>query len=764
MKTLLAALVALIVSASAALAGGQLTAGGRPLTGGGPRPRAYAVSPLTAGGCPSGGSIESYIYDCPTATPPYASSLVIPAVPGPATGSTSTMENIPVSALVITWPTIGDLLISNNTNSPAGLTEVDGDCVTGSGGAWITGPCGSGTGISQLTGDVTATGPGVTAATLATVNSNIGTFASVTANGKGLVTAAGNLTGDVTTSGAAATLATVNPDVGSFTSANITVDGKGRITAAASGSGGGGSPGGSNGQVQYNNSGAFGGLTNVQLTADINAFTTSLSGAAPASGGGTTNFLRADGTWAAPAGGSGGFASWPTSGTIVISPGGAGTVNPTGSAAGTGVLTALGINVGSAGAFVVNGGALGTPSGGTLTNATGLPAASVLAGALANGMTGTTQTVGDNTTKLATDAFVIANAGGGGTVTSVGLAPGFTTTIGTQNTAGQTITTTGTINAQLWPSPQTTAYTVLTSDTGALLLADGGSSFAFTLPNPASGTKGTPYQFNDETGHGYSLATAGATADFVGCSGDGGTTLAIPAKTGVSVVDTGTAYACLLYGGGGAVASVSGTAGQVTVSPTTGATVVSLPSTITANETISGNWNHTGTLQYKQAAAAPCALTDASTIAVAAGCGGVQTVTIAGNRTLGFPTGLIASTNQIMTFEVKQDGTGGRTLALASGYTPATMPLNVAANAITVFSCAMDAASSTAQCAGGQQVLPGYTIGAGAGQIPACSATTLGWRVYVTDGAATPLYNVTQSGGGSTVVPVFCDGTNWTNH
>jgi len=41
--------------------------------------------------------------------------------------------------------------------------------------------------------------------------------------------------------------------------------------------------------------------------------------------------------------------------------------------AGTGVLTALGVNVGTAGAFVVNGGALGTPSSGTLTNATGLP-------------------------------------------------------------------------------------------------------------------------------------------------------------------------------------------------------------------------------------------------------------------------------------------------------------------------------------------------------------------------------------------------------
>ena len=395
----------------------------------------------------------------------------------------------------------------------------------------------------------------------------------------------------------------------------------------------------------------------------------------------------------------------------------------------------------------------------------GSVAATIPAQALANGMTGTTQTVGDNTTKLATDAFVLANGGGSG-ITSLIVAPGFTTTIGTQNIAGQTISTGGsTINSQLWPSPQTTAYTVLTSDTGALLLANGGSSFAFTLPNPASGTKGTSYQFNDETGHGYSLATAGATADFVGCSGGGGTTLAVAANTGVSVVDTGTAYACLLYGGGGAVASVSGTAGQVTVSPTTGATVVSLPSTITANETISGNWNHTGTLQYKQVASAPCPLTDSSTIAVAATCGGVQTVTLGGNRTLGFPTGLIASTNQIMTFEVQQDGTGSRTLALASGYSPTTMPLNSAPNAVTVFSCAMDAASSTAQCAGGAPgFLSAYTIGSGAAQIPTCSATYEGMLVYVTDGASTPLYNVTQSGGGSTVVPVFCDGATWKNH
>jgi hypothetical protein len=44
-------------------------------------------------------------------------------------------------------------------------------------------------------------------------------------------------------------------------------------------------------------------LTATQATALLDVFTSSLKGVVPASGGGTTNFLRADGTWAA-AGGS----------------------------------------------------------------------------------------------------------------------------------------------------------------------------------------------------------------------------------------------------------------------------------------------------------------------------------------------------------------------------------------------------------------------------------------------------------------------------
>jgi hypothetical protein len=85
--------------------------------------------------------------------------------------------------------------------------------------------------VITLSGDVGGSGATAIAATLATVNSNVGTFAIQTVNAKGLVTAAANMTGDVTTSGGAATLATVNSNVGTFQ--GLTLDAKGRVTAAA---------------------------------------------------------------------------------------------------------------------------------------------------------------------------------------------------------------------------------------------------------------------------------------------------------------------------------------------------------------------------------------------------------------------------------------------------------------------------------------------------------------------------------------------------
>lgn len=106
--------------------------------------------------------------------------------------------------------------------------------------------------ITALTGDGSASGPGSAAFTLNTVNSNVGTFNTLTVNGKGLVTSATNtfyltgnqtttLTGDVSGSGTTsivATLATVDNNTGSFGNASavpqITVNGKGLITSASS--------------------------------------------------------------------------------------------------------------------------------------------------------------------------------------------------------------------------------------------------------------------------------------------------------------------------------------------------------------------------------------------------------------------------------------------------------------------------------------------------------------------------------------------------
>jgi hypothetical protein len=82
-------------------------------------------------------------------------------------------------------------------------------------------------------------------------------------------------------------------------------------------------------------------LTGTQATTLIDTFTSTLKGLAPASGGGTANFLRADGTWAAPGGGGGGVTQIVAGTNVTISPaGGTGvvTINSTGGGGGGTIL------------------------------------------------------------------------------------------------------------------------------------------------------------------------------------------------------------------------------------------------------------------------------------------------------------------------------------------------------------------------------------------------------------------------------------------
>ena len=130
--------------------------------------------------------------------------------------------------------------------------------------------------------------------------------------------------------------------------------------------------------------------------------------------------------------------TWATSAALAASAlvigGGAGAA-PSTTTTGTGVVTALGVNVGTAGAFVVNGGALGTPSGGTVTNLTGTASINI------NGTVGaTTATTGAFTTLSATG--LISTTQGTDAIDSFSATPAVGTDRGLlrfTNTGGNTL-------------------------------------------------------------------------------------------------------------------------------------------------------------------------------------------------------------------------------------------------------------------------------------------------------------------------------------
>jgi hypothetical protein len=147
----------------------------------------------------------------------------------------------------------------------------------------------------------------------------------------------------------------------------------------------------------------------------------------------TGNALISGGVGVAPSYGKIGLTTHVT-GTLPVANGGTGITS-----FGTGVATALGINVGTAGAFVVNGGALGTPSSGTVTNLTGTASINI------NGTVGATT----------------PNTGAFTTLSSTG-----NTTLGDASTDTATINAAATFNANAVISVNSTTNALRITQTG----------------------------------------------------------------------------------------------------------------------------------------------------------------------------------------------------------------------------------------------------------------------------------------------------------
>jgi hypothetical protein len=415
----------------------------------------------------------------------YGTASNVPVFVTNAYGQISSVTNTPI-AISGSQVTSGTLAIAvGGTNSNA--TPTAGAVVYGNGTAHVFTAAGA---LGQV---LTSQGSGAPIWTSVSGTGTVVTVSVVSANGfAGTVANA--------TSSPAITLSTTITGVlkGNGTAISAAVSGT-DYAPATSGSSilyGNGSGGFSNVTVGTGLSFATGTLTNT-VTGTVTSVAQTFTGGIISVAGSP---ITTSGTLALTvAGNSGGIpyfsstSAWASSSTLatnsIVIGGGVGNA-PSTVTTGTGVLTALGVNTGSAGAFVVNGGALGTPSSGTLTNVTGLPLTTGVTGTLAivnGGTNATTASAGFNNLSpiTTTGDLIIGNGSNSATRLGIGtngyvLTSNGTTATWAASTGGVTSFTAG--STGLAPSSPTTGAITLS---GTLNVGNGGTGITTTPANGA---------------------------------------------------------------------------------------------------------------------------------------------------------------------------------------------------------------------------------------------------------------------------------------
>ena len=236
---------------------------------------------------------------------------------------------------------------------------------------------------------------------------------------------------------------------------------------------------------------------------------------------------------------------------------------------GTSVATALAVNVGSAGAVVVNGGVLGTPSSATLTNATGLPVSTGISGL------GTGVATFLATPSSANLAAAVTDETGTGSVVFSNSPTLVTPALGTPSSVTLTNAT---------GLPVATGISGLGTGVATALAVNTGSAGAVVLFN---GALGTPSSGTLTNATGLPIGT--------GVSGLG---------TGVATalaVNTGSAGAVVLFNGAlgtpssGTVTNLTGTA-SININGTVGATTTNTGAFTTLTASANSTFSSTGAL------------------------------------------------------------------------------------------------------------------------------------------------------------------------